>query len=67
MIYYGHKMQKTQITIVKGGKNMNYEKEKNGTRKIAKVIIYSSCKKSAQHTLENKKVKKVVDKDCKEW
>ena len=39
MIYYGHKMQKTQITIVKGGKNMNYEKEKNGTRKIAKVII----------------------------
>ena len=39
MIYSGHKMQKTQITIVKGGKNMNYEKEKNGTRKIAKVII----------------------------
>lgn len=32
-------MQKNQITIVKGEKNMNYEKEKNGTRKMAKVII----------------------------
>lgn len=32
-------MQKNQTTIVKGGKNMNYEKEKEGTRKIAKVII----------------------------
>jgi len=31
------------------------------------MLVYSSCKKSAQQTLKNKKVKKVVDKNCKEW